>query len=278
MNVKKTEKIHLHWNHNDRILEYQWVGLADPNAPLMVFLHESLGSLTHWQQWPDYLCKVLGYRGLIYSRYGHGNSTQRPPQEKWKDDYLHIEAQQALPALLKALHINEPISLFGHSAGSTIALLYAALPENLAQQIIVVAPHIYMQADTIPGVKNTISWYETGDLKKRLSQYHLNPDSVFWGWATVWGNLSYLDQWNIEAEIKAIRCPILAIQGSADEYASLAQVYDTQKNAPQTEIYVVQDAKHSPHMERPEHISQVIKAFLHKHQTELRLESSRCTP
>lgn len=260
--ITPRKKIDLHWNGTDKTLEYQWVGVNNLSAPIMIFLHEGLGSLTHWQQWPDQLCNHLGYRGLIYSRYAYGHSTPRPDNDIWQGDYLHIESQHALPALLSALEINEPITLFGHSDGATIALLYAAMPNTLAKEIILLAPHIYMEPMTLNGVQAAITWYEKGDLKQRLSRYHADPNSAFWGWAQVWGNEYYLTRWNIEKDIQAIRCPVLAIQGSDDEYASLSQIYDIKKHVPQTELCVLEGCRHSPHIDMPGEVTVAVTDFL----------------
>lgn len=262
MTTRKT--IDLYWNGKDKTLEYQWVGVKDPTAPIMVFLHEGLGSLTHWQHWPDQLCQHLGYRGLVYSRYAYGHSSARPADEIWQGDYLHIEAQQALPALLTALNVQEPVTLFGHSDGATIALLYAAMPNNQAQQIIILAPHVYVERMTVDGVQQAIHWYETGDLKTRLKRYHADPDSAFWGWAGVWGSEYYLEHWNIEQDIASIQCPVLAIQGTDDEYASLNQLYDIKKQVPHTELCVLELCRHSPHIEMPERVTEAVSQFLKK--------------
>ena len=261
--MKTTQTIHLHWNGRDRNIEYQWVGVQDSAAPLMIFLHEGLGSVAHWQHWPEQLCQVLGYRGLVYSRYAYGNSSPRPSDEIWQGDYLHIEAQQALPALLQALSIDQPFSLFGHSDGGTIALLYAAQPNNLAQDLIVLAPHIYIEAQSTQSVQKAIHWYQHGDLKQRLARYHADVDSAFWGWATVWGDESYQKTWNIERDIQTIRCPILAIQGTEDEYASLDQIHIIQRHLPQqTTLCVLEHCRHTPYIDAPEAVTKAVQDFL----------------
>lgn len=251
-------------NGNRREIEYQWVGLTTPHAPLMVFLHEGLGSVSHWQQWPERLCQQLGYRGLIYSRYAYGNSTPRPAHEHWQSHYLHTEAQHALPALLETLGVQQPFSLFGHSDGGTIALLYAAMPNNLAKNIIVLAPHLYAEPEAIKGVQQAIHWYENGDLKARLAQYHAEPDSAFWAWANVWGNDHSLRTWNIEKDIQSISCPVLAMQGTDDEYATLSQVYDIQKHLPHTDLCVLEKCRHSPHIDMPDLVAERVQDFLLK--------------
>lgn len=245
-------------------LEYQWVGSTNPKAPLLVFLHEGLGSISHWQSWPSELCQQLGFRGLVYSRYGYGNSTTRAHDEMWDEHYLHKEAQLVLPALLNKLAIDEPIYLFGHSDGGTIALLYALMPNTLAKAIIVLAPHINVEPSSITALEQTIKWYEQGDLKQRLARYHADPDSAFWGWARVWSDPRIITRWNIEKDISTIRCPVLAIQGTDDEYASLAQIKGIKRRVPHTELLVLPHCRHCPHIEMPEEVMAATQHFIAK--------------
>ena len=126
--------IDLDWNGPPTQLEIAWVGSQDSSTPVMVFLHEGLGSVSLWRDYPDQLCKQLNMRGLLYSRPGYGKSTVRKPHEKWGVDFMHQQALEVLPALLKQLHIHQPW-LFGHSDGGSIALLYAAhFPNQLDNQ------------------------------------------------------------------------------------------------------------------------------------------------
>jgi pimeloyl-ACP methyl ester carboxylesterase len=143
--------IDLDWNGPPTQLETAWVGSQDSSAPVMVFLHEGLGSVSLWRDYPDQLCQELNMRGLVYSRPGYGKSTPRKPQEKWGVDFMHQQAHAVLPALLKQLDIHHPW-LFGHSDGGSIALLYAAHFPNQLAGAIVLAPHIMVEEISISSI------------------------------------------------------------------------------------------------------------------------------
>lgn len=246
-------------------IEYQWVGSPDPQAPLLVFLHEGLGSITHWSFWPEELASVLGCRGLLYSRPGYGHSTPRNPNDDLPITYLHHEAEQRLPAVLAALGLadEQPI-LFGHSDGGTIALLNAAMPTSKARAIICVAPHINVEPFMHHGLEHCINWYESGDLRQRLARYHQDVDGTFKPWSRAWCSDSFKN-WNIESEVAAIRCPTLLIQGDLDEYSSLHQIYGIQRLVPHAQAMVLAGARHSPHFERPERLQARCLRFLRDH-------------
>ena len=153
-------------------IEYRWIGESTDNStPLMVFLHEGLGSVLMWQNFPQLLCETLGYRGLVYSRPGYGQSTPRRPGEKWSADYMHRQAQIVLPKLLDTLGIDsrtDPPWLLGHSDGGSIALIYAAsFPEQVAG-LVLLAPHIMIEDITIKSIEAMRKTYLDTDLKQRL--------------------------------------------------------------------------------------------------------------
>ncbi|MEO6985874.1 MAG: alpha/beta hydrolase [Paralcaligenes sp.] len=240
-------------------LEYQWIAPDLDGRPLIVFLHEGLGSVALWKNWPEQLCRAVNCRGLVFSRYGYGQSTQRSADEKYSTSYLHDEARLVLPALFKRLHINTdktPPILFGHSDGATIALLFAAMYPQAAQAIIVAAPHIFVEDVTIANIRIAREAYLNTDLPTRLQRYHRDPDSAFWGWNDIWLSPEFRS-WNIESCLSQIRCPILAIQGVNDEYATLEQIHGIKRHAPQAELCIIPDCAHSPHNDQPE---KVIKA------------------
>jgi pimeloyl-ACP methyl ester carboxylesterase len=202
-------------------LEYAWLDAGQHGAPLVVFLHEGLGTLAMSGGFPQRLCDAGGFRGLLYSRYGYGGSTPRPPQEKWPPDYLEREARQALPDFLRAIGVVDRPWLFGHSDGASIALIYAAVfPEALAGAA-AMAPHVFVEEATLAGIAAARRSYETSDLRRLLAPRHADPDAVFWRWHDRWIDPVFRD-WNIEALLPDIRCPLLAIQGEDDEYATMA--------------------------------------------------------
>jgi pimeloyl-ACP methyl ester carboxylesterase len=228
-------------------LEYQWVGAADSRHPTVVFLHEGLGSVALWKDFPERLCQAAGMRGLVYSRAGYGRSTPRPHDEKWPVNFMHHQAWEVLPALLKALGIERPW-LFGHSDGASIALLHAA--RFPVAGVVVVAPHIMVEDISVTSIAQAREAYIQGALRERLARYHDDVDSAFWGWNDIWLAPAFR-AWDIRAELSAIAAPLLAIQGEADEYGTLDQVYGIAGLVPQTHLLVLPDCGHSPHRDQP---------------------------
>jgi pimeloyl-ACP methyl ester carboxylesterase len=248
-------------------LEYRWVGSMDPAAPLLVFLHEGLGSTSMWKDFPARLCEAGGLRGLVYSRAGYGHSTPRAADERWATDYMHVQAREVLPAFLAAVGVDvrtDPPWLFGHSDGASIALIYAATyPDRLAG-LIVLAPHIFVEDLSIRSIEQARRAYETTDLRARLARHHADVDSAFWGWNDVWLDPAFR-AWNIEALLPAIRVPVLAVQGHNDEYGTMAQVDDLAARVPQAEVLKLADCAHSPHRDRPEAVTQATLEFVARH-------------
>ena len=245
-------------------IEYQWVGADEASVPLMVFLHEGLGSLAMWKDYPGRMCEALGCRGLVYSRPGYGRSTPRAPDERWDVDFMHRQAYDVLPALLAALRIDSganPPWFFGHSDGGSIALLYAAAYPHRAGGIIVLSPHIMVEDVTIASIERARTTYLETDLRQRLGRYHSDPDSAFWGWNDIWLSPAFRD-WSIENELAAIECPLLAVQGLDDEYGSLEQVHGIARRAAQTEVVELADCGHSPHRDQPQQLIDLSLRFL----------------
>lgn len=241
-------------------IEYEWVGTAGAEAPVMVFLHEGLGSVAMWRDFPARLCDAAALRGLVYSRPGYGRSTPRPPDERWAPDFMHRQAHDVLPALLAQLWVQRPW-LFGHSDGGSIALLYAAMFPDRVQALAVAAPHIFVEDITIANIEAAREAYLTTDLSRKLGRYHDDPDSAFWGWNDIWLNPAFR-AWNIEEYLDDLRCPILAIQGEDDEYGTLEQVRGIQRRAPQTQLCIIPRCGHSPHRDQPEIVIEALEAFL----------------
>jgi pimeloyl-ACP methyl ester carboxylesterase len=249
-------------------IEYQWVGSGDRRAPLVVFLHEGLGSVAMWRDFPARLCEALGATGLVYSRPGYGRSTPRAPGEAWTTDFMHRQAGEVLPALLRALGIDparEELWLFGHSDGATIALLYAAHHPGQLQGAIVLAPHILVEEISVASIQQARSAYRDADLRQRLARYHDDPDSAFFGWNDAWLAPAFLD-WSIEQEIAAIACPVLAVQGVDDEYGTLEQIRGIARAVPGTELLELPACGHSPHRDQPQLLLERVAAFVRKHR------------
>lgn len=242
----------INWAGKTVRIEYQWVGTADANRPLIVFLHEGLGSVAMWKDFPQQLCEAANCRGLVYSRPGYGQSTPRHNDDAWQPDFMHRQAFEVLPALLKELGIDtekdKPL-LFGHSDGGSIALLFAAMyPSNIAG-LIVVAPHIFVEDVSISSIEAAKTAYQTTELRSKLSRHHDDVDSAFWGWNDIWLNPAFR-HWNLTQAIKTITCPLLAVQGLDDEYGTLEQIHGIKRVLPATQLLEIADCGHSPHRDQ----------------------------
>lgn len=241
-------------------IEYEWVGPDRAGAPVMVFLHEGLGSVAMWRDFPARLCEAAGLRGLVYSRPGYGRSTPRAPGEAWGPDFMHAQAREVLPALLAALDVQRPW-LFGHSDGGSIALLYAAMFPQALRGAVVLAPHILVEEISVASIAKAREAYLQTDLKQRLGRYHEDADSAFWGWNDVWLSPAFRG-WNIAEEIAAIRCPLLAVQGLDDEYGTLEQIRGIARRVAQAQLLELPQCGHSPHKDQPEAVIAAVKAFV----------------
>lgn len=245
-------------------IEHTWVGSTDAAAPLVVFLHEGLGSVSMWRDFPHRLCQALGWRGLVYSRPGYGQSTPRPADEHWQPDFMHRQALDVLPALLAALGVNtaqRPVWLFGHSDGGSIALLHGALRPAHTAGLVVLAPHILVEDISVASIAQARLAYLNTDLKQRLAKHHADPDSAFWGWNNVWLSAAFRS-WNIASELATLTCPVLAIQGLDDEYGTLAQIRGIREVAPQTQLLELPACGHSPHKDQPQAVVDAVAGWI----------------
>ena len=263
-----TSELLLDWAGRPAQIEYRWTDTGTPQAPVMVFLHEGLGSVAMWKDFPDRLCASLGMRGLVYSRPGYGKSTPRRPGEQWTPDFLLRQATELLPPLLAALDIAQPW-LFGHSDGGSIALLHAAHFPDALRGAIVVAPHIFVEDISIASIAAARDAYQRGGLRERLARYHDDVDSAFYGWNDVWLSPAFRD-WNISEAVGAIRCPLLAVQGEADEYGTMRQITGIRDRLPSTGLVALPDCGHSPHRDRPDALIDAVAAFVQAQQAGVR--------
>ena len=258
--------VEIDWDGRRVRIEHAWIAPERASAPLVVFLHEGLGSLAMWKDFPQRLCDAAGCRGLVYSRPGYGRSTPRSAEESWDLDFMHRQAHDVLPALLQALGIETratPPWLFGHSDGGSITLLYAARFTDRVAGAIVLAPHIMVEDLSVESIAKAREAYLSTDLKQRLARYHDDPDSAFWGWNDIWLHPPFR-QWSIEDEIAAIRCPLLAVQGIEDEYGTLEQIRGIGRRVPHTELLELPGCGHSPHKDQPDRVIAAVTQFLQR--------------
>ena len=265
--LQEAAQVELRWRDRTVRIEHRWIGARDAAAPLIVFLHEGLGSLSMWKDFPQRLCVAAGCRGLVYSRPGYGRSTARDAEEAWGIDFMHRQAHEVLPALLAALgvdHTRAPLWLFGHSDGGSIALLYAAAFADRVAGTVVLAPHIVVEDLSVSSIAKTREAYLKTDLRDKLARHHDDPDSAFWGWNDIWLHPPF-KQWSIEQEIDTIRCPLLAVQGLDDEYGTLEQIRGIARRVPQTRLLELADCGHSPHRDQPDRVIAATAAFIAQH-------------
>lgn len=256
--------VDIDWRGRCVRIEHAWVQASHPDRPLLVFLHEGLGSLSMWKDFPRLLCEALDMRGLVYSRPGYGRSTPREPDEHWRPDFMHRQACEVLPALLSALQVRERSWLLGHSDGASIALLHAACFPDAVAGAVVMAPHIMVEEHGLASIRQARTAYLDGDLRTRLQRYHDNVDSAFHGWNDIWLHPEFRT-WSIEAELTAIRCPVLAIQGLGDEYGTLEQIHGITCRLPQAEALELPDCRHSPHRDQMGPVITAIRRFVHQY-------------
>jgi pimeloyl-ACP methyl ester carboxylesterase len=248
-------------------IEHAWIARERSGAPLLVFLHEGLGSVAMWRDWPQRVCDACGCRGLVYSREGYGRSTPRAHGRQWPSSFMHHQALHALPRLLAALGIDsarEPMWLVGHSDGGSIALIFAASFPAHAAGVVAIAPHIMVEDVSIASIERARDAYRDGGLGPRLSRYHDDVESAFGGWCGAWLAPEFR-QWSIEDMLRGVRCPVLAVQGDRDEYGTLAQVEGIARRARDVQLQVLPGSGHSPQRDQPDRLARMIGAFVVQH-------------
>ena len=234
--------------------------LAAEGKPAIVMLHEGLGSVSMWRDFPQRVADATGCEVLAYSRVGYGKSDPIDTQRNVR--YMHDEALVTLPALLDALRIEGPI-LFGHSDGGSIALIFAGGADRRLRGLIAMAPHVMVEAIAVAGIEQARVAYRSTDLPQRLARYHDDVDSAFWGWNDIWLHPEFRD-WNIEEYLPRIECPVLAIQGENDEYGTMEQIDRIARQARAVELVKLPRCGHSPHKDQPEAVLAAMGAFVRR--------------
>ena len=230
-------------------------------APTIVFLHEGLGAITRWRDFPATLCARLGWSGLVYNRQGYGGSD--PFDGPLTPRFMHREALEVLPRLLDRFAIATPI-LFGHSDGASIALIYAGsgLPPTPVA-LLLEAPHVFVEDLTVTGIAQIHSSYGSSNLRERLERHHgTNVDALFEYWTRVWLSDQFRS-WNIEEHLPRVTCPTLVIQGRDDEYGTLRQMDAIAGGVSgKIETVVLDDCRHSPHIDQRDAVEALAVTFL----------------
>jgi pimeloyl-ACP methyl ester carboxylesterase len=239
-------------------LNYEWVG-EEQGAPVLVFLHEGLGSIRQWRDFPSKLCSATGLRGLAFDRYGYGQSDVLE-EPKRSVHFMHDEALRALPGVFNELKIEKPI-LVGHSDGASIALIHAGGGFQV-KAVVAMAPHVFIEPVCLSSIRKIAASFETGDLPKALGKYHRDARKTFYGWADVWLDPQF-PRWDIRDDsLPGIACPVLAIQGEDDEYGTMQQLDDIAKRVKRCELLKLPDCGHSPFKDQTEKVLSAIESFI----------------
>jgi pimeloyl-ACP methyl ester carboxylesterase len=243
-------------------LEYAFFSSAHsppPSSQTIVLLHEGLGCVQMWRNFPQLLADSTKLRVLAYSRQGYGNST--PISGPRDIEFMRDEAVSVLPALLNTLEIESPI-LLGHSDGASIALLAATQQNNIVATI-VLAPHLFVENISVTTITETVATYqdETSNLRTKLAKFHADVDGTFYGWADVWLSQDFLS-WNIESDMATITCPLLAIQGEQDQYGTMKQLDQLKAQVPHAQLLKLDNCKHSPQFDQTQDVLSAIKHFI----------------
>jgi pimeloyl-ACP methyl ester carboxylesterase len=241
-----------------RKLEVQRIPGPARGARTLVFLHEGLGSVAMWRDFPAIAAAAAGCAAVVYSRYGYGRSEALSAPHGV--DYMHREALEALPELLAKLEVRDPL-LVGHSDGGSIALLHAAThPEVMG--VVVMAPHVFVEELSVKSIAEAKAAFETTDLPQKLGRYHADAGKTFRGWNEIWLHPDFR-AWNIEGCLPRIHCPMLAIQGFDDEYGTMAQLEAIARQAGgPIELLRLADCRHSPHRDQPAVVIEALSRFV----------------
>jgi pimeloyl-ACP methyl ester carboxylesterase len=228
-------------------------------GPVFVFLHEGLGSVALWRDFPAKVAAATGAPALVYSRYGYGAS--QPLAAPRGVDYMHREALETLPALRTALGLDDVV-LFGHSDGASIALIHAGSGHWRVRALILEAPHVLVEEISVASIAAARAAYAETDLRRRLERYHDDVDGAFRGWNDIWLAPEFRG-WSIEEFLPGVRCPVLAIQGADDEYGTLDQIDRVARGvAGDVERLVLPECRHSPHRDQAAAVLAAVAAFV----------------
>ncbi|TMI12538.1 MAG: alpha/beta hydrolase [Betaproteobacteria bacterium] len=242
-----------------RSLEYEWVGTQRSGRPVLVFLHEGLGSIRQWRDFPQNVAQALGCGALVYDRYGYGQSdVLQEPRRSVR--FMHDEALLSLPEVLSRLRVENPV-LVGHSDGASISLIHAGAGHKV-KAVVAMAPHVFVEEICIRSIVGAARAFEATELPDKLGRYHRDAKKTFYGWADVWRDPEFT-RWDITEYLPRIGCPVLAIQGRGDEYGTMAQLDAIEQRAGgPCEVMKLTDCGHAPFRDQPEKTLSAVTAFL----------------
>lgn len=242
-------------------LEYVDIPAHQVHRPPLVFLHEGLGSVAMWRDFPARVAAATGCRTVVYSRYGFGRSS--PRVAPYTPRFMHEEALEILPSLRASLGIASPV-LVGHSTGASMALIHAGAEGSDVAGLVVMAPLVFVEEFNLGSIRAAKETFRTTDMRQRLARYHDDADGVFQGWNDIWLDPAFRS-WSIADDLRGIRCPILAILGDDDEYSTPAQIDAIRRNAVNAgslDFLKLADCRHSPHRDQPSTVIDAIGRFV----------------
>jgi pimeloyl-ACP methyl ester carboxylesterase len=245
-----------------RSIAYEWAEGAASGKADLVFLHEGLGSIRQWRDFPAKVAAATGCRALVYERYGYGQSdVLREARREIR--FMHDEALHALPDLLENLDVENPI-LVGHSDGASIALIYAGAGHP-TRGVVAMAPHVFIEPICLSSIRKAAHTFETTDLPARLGRYHRDARQTFYGWADVWLDPGF-EGWDIRDDyLPKIASPVLAIQGDDDEYGTMAQLDEIARRVKgPCELLKLERCGHAPFRDRPDEVLAAVAGFVER--------------
>jgi pimeloyl-ACP methyl ester carboxylesterase len=241
-------------------LEAQCFGPSPAEAPTIVLLHEGLGCLALWRDFPQRLAAATGWGVFAYSRAGYGQSDlDELPRPL---DYMTREAVDVLPEILDVCGFRRGV-LMGHSDGATIAAIYGgSVSDQRVRALILMAPHFFTEAVGLAQIARARDLFDGGDLQDKLARYHRDAEHSFRGWNEAWLDPGFAD-WNVGDVIDYLRIPVLAIQGREDEYGTLAQIEEVEARAySPVDMVVLEDCRHAPQTDQPDAVLAAVTGFL----------------
>ena len=243
-------------------LEYRMIGPRPAEAPTLVLLHEGLGCVGLWGDFPDRLQKATGCGVFVYSRAGYGQSS--PVARPWPLSFMHTQARETLPALLDSIGFKSGL-LVGHSDGASIATIYAGShQDHRVRALVLIAPHFIVEGVTIAAIAEMRKAYDSADLRARLARWHADVDATVHGWSDVWLKGDFR-KWDLTEFLAYIRVPVLIVQGEDDHYGTVKQIEIAQQECScPVEVALLPDAKHSPQREAPEATLKVVAEFVRR--------------
>jgi len=245
-----------------RSIAYEWINQGASGKPALVFLHEGLGSIKQWRDFPLEVAEAAGCPALVYDRYGYGQSDVLQ-EAKRKIGFMHDEALTALPEFLKNVKVENPI-LVGHSDGASIALIHAGAG-HAVRGVVAMAPHVFIEPACLSSIEKAARAFETTDFAEKLGRHHRDARKTFYGWADVWLDAEFKG-WDIRDDyLPAMRCPVLAIQGYDDEYGTMQQLDDLERQVGgPCELLKLEACGHSPFRDQPEKVLSAVTPFIQR--------------